>query len=124
MDEDDSAKDTYAGGADATAVRCAIRLAAIKDWEVRTKDVSTAFLNAPYKVENEVLFLIPPRVYVKAGLIKESEVWQVNKAIYGLKEAPLLWAKERDARLKELVVKVPKISGKGGEDDDVSFAST
>ena len=46
-DEDDTSKDTYAGGADVTAVRCALRTAALKDWEVRTKDVSTAFLNAP-----------------------------------------------------------------------------
>ena len=48
MDEDEGRKDTYAGGADSTAVRCAIRKAAWKDWQIRAKDVSTALLNAPY----------------------------------------------------------------------------
>ena len=95
-DEDDGSKETYAGGADATAVRCAIRTAALKGWQIRAKDVSTAFLNAPYNIEGEILFLVPPKTFVKAGLVKETEVWQVNKAIYGLKEAPLLWARERD----------------------------
>ena len=107
-DEDESEKDTYAGGADATSVRSAIKVAAMRNWQIRTKDVSTAFLNAPYQIEGEVLYLIPPKVFVKAGLIKDNEVWQVNKAIYGLKEAPLLWAKERDRCLKLMNFKVKK----------------
>ena len=94
LDEEGGTKDTYAGGADATAVRSAIRTAALGDWTIRTKDVSTAFLNAPYEVEGEEMFLIPPKVYVKAGLVKETEVWQVNRAIYGLKKAPLLGPKK------------------------------
>jgi hypothetical protein len=92
--------DTYAGGCDATAVRATIRRSAIKQWTIRTKDVSTAFLNAPYKVKGEVLVLIPPKVFIKAGLVEEDEVWEVKRAIYGLKEAPLLWAKERDQCLE------------------------
>ena len=106
MDTEENNKETYAGGADATAVRCAIRKAAIKGWQIRTKDVSTAFLNAPYKVKGEVLVLVPPKIFVKAGLVKEDEVWEVTKAIYGLKESPLLWSKERDRCLNELKVKV------------------
>ena len=80
--DEDGTKETYAGGADATAVRSAIRTAALEDWTIRTKDVSTAFLNAPYEVEGELMFLVPPKVYVKAGLVKETEIWQVNRAIY------------------------------------------
>ena len=68
--------------------------------------MSTAFLNAPYKVEGEALFLIPPKVFIKAGLISENEVWEVKMAIYGLQESPLLWAKERDRRLTELSLKI------------------
>ena len=49
--DDDGSKETYAGGADATAVRCAIRTAALKGWQIRTKDVSTAILNATWKIE-------------------------------------------------------------------------
>ncbi len=112
--DEDGTKETYAGGADATAVRSAIRTAALEDWIIRTKDVSTAFLNAPYEVEGELMFLVPPKVYVKAGLVKETEIWQVNRAIYGLKEAPLLWARERDRKLKELTFQLPKsLEGRG-----------
>ena len=72
-DESEEEKSTYAGGADATAVRTAIRRAALKKWIIRTKDVSTAFLNADYIVEGEMLLLKPPYIYVKAGLIEADE---------------------------------------------------
>jgi hypothetical protein len=52
--EDDGSKDTYAGGADATAVRCAIRRAALEERQIRAKGVSTAFLNAKCHMEGEV----------------------------------------------------------------------
>ena len=100
-----SPTDTYASGADSTAVRCAIRKAALKGWQIHTKDVTTAFLNARYQVKGELLILIPPKVLVKAGLVKDNEVWEVAKALYGLKESPLLWSKERDRCLKNLKVK-------------------
>ena len=67
------------------------------------------------------MFLVPPKVYVKAGLVKETEIWQVNRAIFGLKEAPLLWARERDRKLKELTFQLPKsLEGRGKDvkDDD------
>lgn len=62
-----------AGGADATVVKCAIRIASQKHWEVKANDVSTAFLRAPYKIKGELLFLKPQFVYVKAGLVKDNE---------------------------------------------------
>jgi len=116
MAEEDDTKDTYAGGADATAVRSAIRQAALKSWQIRTKDVSTAFLNAKYEVEGEILILIPPKVFIKAGLVQDDEVWEVKMAIYGLKESPLLWAKERDRCLKQMKVKFTR---KDSEEEEV-----
>ena len=47
-DESEDEKHTYAGGADATAERTDIRVAALKKWSLRTMDVSTACLNAEY----------------------------------------------------------------------------
>jgi len=118
MAEDDDVKDTYAGGADATAVRCAIRQASLKNRQIRTKDVCTAFLNAPYRVEGQTLILIPPKIFVKAGLVAEDEVWEVCMAIYGLKEPPPLWAKERDASLRVMKVKLQRtIAGKIEEEE-------
>ena len=107
-DEREEEKSTYAGGADATAVRTAIRKAALKKWIIRTKDVSTAFLNADYVVEGEMLLLKPPYIYVKAGLIEADEYWLVKKAIYGLKESPLLWSKERDRNLAKIVIEIER----------------
>jgi len=95
-DASEDEKSTYAGGADATAVRTAIRRAALKRWTIRTKDVSTVFLNADYIIVGEMLLLKPPYIYVKAGLVEPDEYWMVKKAIYGLKESPLLWSKERE----------------------------
>ena len=76
-DESEDEKDTYAGGADATAVRTAIRTAALKEWILRTKDVSTAFLNAEYYVKGQLLLLKPPAIYVKAGLVGPEDYWLV-----------------------------------------------
>jgi len=104
MAGDEGEKDTYAGG--------------LKRWQIRTKDVCTAFLNAPYKVEGQTLILIPPKVFVKAGLVAEDEVWEVGMAIYGLKESPLLWAKERDSCLKVMKVKLQRmLEGKIEEEE-------
>ena len=35
-------------------------------------------------------------------IVKPNTVWQVKKAIYGLREAPRLWQKERDQKLRDL----------------------
>ena len=58
-------KESYAGGADATAVRSAIRIAAFRQWGIRAKDVSTAFLNADYHIKGETLILKPPNVHLR-----------------------------------------------------------
>ena len=38
-------------------------------------------------------------------IVKPNTVWQVKKAIYGLREAPRLWQKERDQKLRDLEFK-------------------
>ena len=35
-------------------------------------------------------------------IVKPKTVWQVKKALYGLREAPRLWQKERDQKLRDL----------------------
>ena len=85
-----------------------MRQAALKKWIIRTKDVSTAFLNADYGIKGEMLLLRPPYIYVKAGLVEPDEYWMVKKAICGLKESPLLWSKKRDKKLAKLVIKIER----------------
>ena len=55
-----------------------------------------------------MLLLRPPYIYVKAGLVEPDEYWMVKKAIYGLKESPLLWSKERDRKLAKLIIEIEK----------------
>ena len=39
---------------------------------------------------------------VKMDIVKTNTVWHVKKAIYSLREAPRLWQKERDQKLRDL----------------------
>ena len=82
MDHSEDEKETYACGADATAVRSAIRIAALRKWGIRTKDVSTAFLDADYNIKGELLVLNPPNVRqsrigrrTRVLVSKEGNLW-------------------------------------------------
>lgn len=90
---------TYASGVDATSVRLAMRIAVLSGWQLRAKDVSTAFLNTPYTSKG-ALILKTPRVVVEAGLMKHDEAWLVGVAKYGLEESQKLWSIERDSKIE------------------------
>jgi len=101
-------EDNYAGGADATAIRTALRRSALRGWTIAGKDVSTAFLNAEYSTAQGILLLTPPKVVTVAGFMNEGEAWIVERAIYGLRESPKLWSMERDDKLRKMRIKVGK----------------
>ena len=67
-------------------------------------DIASAFLNADIH-EEDIGLVTPPPILVKMDIVKPNTVWQVNKPIYGLREAPRLWQKERDQKLRELEFK-------------------
>ena len=48
------------------------------------------------------MLVTPPPILVKMDIVKPNTVWQVKKAIYGLRDAPRLWQKERDQKLCDL----------------------
>ena len=48
----------------------------------------------------------PPSILVKFGLREPGELWQADKAIYGLRVSPKIWGDKRDKVLKELRMKV------------------
>ena len=64
-------------------------------------DITSAFLNADIH-EDDTVLVTPPPILVKMDIFKPNTVWQVKKAIYGNREAPRLWQKERDQKLREL----------------------
>ena len=65
-------------------------------------DITSAFLNADDIHDDDTVLVTPPPILVKMDIVKPNTVWQVKKAIYGLREAPRLWQKERDQKLRDL----------------------
>ena len=47
-------------------------------------------------------WVTPLPILVKMDIVNPNTAWQVKKAIHGLREAPRLWQKERDQKLREL----------------------
>eukprot|EP00975_Prorocentrum_lima_P049469 10347250-Prorocentrum_lima.AAC.1 len=68
---------------------------------ITTTDISTAFLKAPID-ETKVVLIYPPQVLLRLGIVKPGTIWEIQKAIHGLKESPRLWQEERDRVLGDL----------------------
>ena len=69
-----------------SSTRILLSTAASKDWEIRTRDISQAFVSSEYDLLREV-FIVPPK---EANRPKE-ELWRLLKPLYGLPESSLLW---------------------------------
>ena len=94
----------YASGLDSTALRIQLRLAALRLWRTASLDVKKAFLLAPLqgpRMKKKVI-LQPPKVMHRIGLVPESEVWLVLRAMYGLDISPACWQRYRDGKLSTL----------------------
>ena len=87
---------TYAGGCDASQIRCVTRHASLKGWQVFTTDIKCAFLNAERKDRSKLIAMSIPQIYVKLGAATAHEVWIVDAAMYGLVSSPRDWADHRD----------------------------
>ena len=69
----------------AASVRLLLTIAVHKNWAIKFTDVSTAFLHAVV-IGNPYVY--PPDTD-KLG--NTNKVWQLKKALYGLKSAPKAW---------------------------------
>ena len=95
-----SAADTYAGGTGASEVRVVMRLCGMKEWDMVTLDVKTAFLRAPKDHTKETIIVQPPQVFILAGICAPGTLWWVDRALYGLTTSPREWTDHRNERLK------------------------
>jgi hypothetical protein len=86
---------TYAATLAARTFRTLMALAAQFDLEVKQFDVAQAFLNVKRSGEPVVCEL--PEGFKELGLCV-----QLEKALYGLQDSPLLWYREFSAALKQL----------------------
>ena len=85
-----------------------LSLASYQGWPIETWDVSTAFLYARVygdkdtDLDGQYIYMRPPRVIEKLGLLPEGTIWKLRKALYGLRTSPLAWEVERDNTVAQL----------------------
>lgn len=78
-------------------VRMLLALAAKNGWEVHHLDVKTAFLNGEIMEE---VYVSQPEGFIQKG--KETLVYKLIKALYGLRQAPRAWYAKLNRCLEEL----------------------
>ena len=78
-------------------LRKLLSLASYKGWPIETSDVSTAFLYARLygdrdtDLDGQYIYMRPPKVIEKLGLLPEGTIWKLKKALYGLRTSPIPW---------------------------------
>ena len=95
----------YASGVESLTVRTALSYAAYRGWAALSADIRTAFFHAPLDGElesEEVIIVRPPSILVDMKILAPNHRWRVRKALYGLRQAPLAWARFRDKSLRAL----------------------
>eukprot|EP00439_Symbiodinium_sp_Y106_P044585 s732_g5.t1 len=98
--EGQSQADLYAAGATADSMRTALAIASACLWAGAGSDINGAFLLAPWPQHMRRYAIVPPKTLVAAGLASESEAYEVDRALYGLRESPAVWSDFRRQRLK------------------------
>ncbi|WVY91413.1 hypothetical protein V8G54_036927 [Vigna mungo] len=78
--------EVYAPVARLETIRLIIAIACAKNWYISALDVKSAFLHG--YLEDEVYIKQPPG-FIKEG--REHKVYTLNKALYGLRQAPRAW---------------------------------
>ena len=78
-------------------VRVMLAIAENRGWQVHHLEVKSAFLNGELQEE---VYVTQPEGYEVKG--KESLVYKLYKALYGLRQAPRAWNMRLDRSLKEL----------------------
>ena len=78
-------------------MRLILALAASKGWEVHHLDIKTTFLHGVLKEE---VYVLQPEGYEIKG--KESKVYKLKKALYGLHQAPRTWNEKLNQVFGEL----------------------
>lgn len=98
-DLQDPLEDTYAATLAIRNFRAMIAIANYFDMELRQYDVPTAFLNA--RLNRKLYAQTPDGVHH----LEHVELLEVLRALYGLKESPLLWYEELKSTLIKLGLK-------------------
>ncbi|CAE7565425.1 GIP [Symbiodinium sp. CCMP2592] len=99
----------YAGGASIETFRAALCYGAARRWRGASSDISSAFLLAEWPEGLSQYAVQPPRFLVERGYASPTEVWLVQRPLYGLRESPSIWSACRTRRLTS--AKIPYKEG-------------
>ena len=77
-----------------------LALAAIEDLELRTIDISHAFINGDIDTE---IYMRQPEGFREGG---SEKVCRLNKSLYGLKQSPRLWSEKLTSILPSWVLSI------------------
>jgi hypothetical protein len=103
-------EETYAATLAGRSFRTLMAIAARFDLELIQYDAVNAFVNA--RLDKDIFMRMPP------GYRKPGTILMLQKALYGLRESPLLWQRDLTATLQELGFKTvphePCCMTKGG----------
>ncbi|KAJ6437605.1 reverse transcriptase family protein [Purpureocillium lavendulum] len=104
LQDDDGGLETYAATLAAKTFRIIMATAARFDLDIRQFDVGNAFLYSDLRKDQPVYVQLP-QGYVDLGFLKPGEtstmIAELEKALYGLRESPLLWYNELSQALEE-----------------------
>ena len=95
--QDAHLESTYAATLAAKAFRIAMAIAAKFDLEVDQLDVVNAYLNSKMSPDQQPVFVELPDGFKQAG-----KVAQLDRPLYGLKDAPVLWYNTLTETLEEM----------------------
>ena len=109
LDSDHTKSMLYASGASAESLRIALCLATVAGWTAAATDITGAFLLAKWPESKPTYGVIPPKILVQCGLVEGDQVFLVRRPLYGLREAPSLWASYRTEQLNK--IRVPYEAG-------------
>jgi Reverse transcriptase (RNA-dependent DNA polymerase) len=86
--------DTYAATLAARSFRTFMAIAARFDLELKQYDAVNAFVHTP--LNKKIYMRMPP------GYRQRGKIFRLNKAVYGLREAPTLWQRLFTSTLREI----------------------
>ena len=96
---------SYAGGCQTDSLRVMLVRCAVLGWSLASTDIRKAFILAPIQEEDDeeeaVYALYPPKVFQLAEVQYSSQLWRVDRALYGFRRSPRLWGRFRDKRLRD-----------------------
>ncbi|CAE7244731.1 GIP [Symbiodinium sp. CCMP2592] len=100
-EEKDPSLELYASGVPSEVLRAILIECAVRKFLAFITDVKNAFLLAPLPADmNGKILLRPPKVLEAMGITEPNEIWEVCKAVYGLRQSPRWWSEYRDSVLR------------------------